>query len=194
MRRYLVALLGVVLLLGGAAALSGCTAGLGSASPGSGGGDRYVAGDGRTIVFAEPDRRAAPPVHGSTVDGQTIDLASEHGNVVVLNFWASWCAPCVAEAADLEAVYLSTKDDGVRFVGVDSRDDRDKAKAFMAGRITYPSLFDPPGRIALAFSDVATTLPATVILTRSGKVAAVVRGAVGRAELSALVRQLAAES
>jgi peroxiredoxin len=152
-----------------------------------------VAGDGRTVVFAPKDRRPAPEVKGSTVDGGTFDLASVRGHVVVINFWASWCAPCRLEAADLEAVHLSTKDSGATFLGVDSRDERDAAKAFVAGRVTYPSLFDPAGRIALRFTDVPpTTLPATLIVDRDGRIAAVVRASVNQDALRQLVTQIEA--
>jgi len=130
MRRLLVGVTAIVLLL------SGCSTGRDATDPNAGGGNRFVAGDGRTVVYARADRKPAPAVQGSTVDGGSFDLASVRGHVVVLNFWASWCAPCRLEAADLEAVHLSTKDSGVRFVGVDSRDERDAAKAFVAGRVT----------------------------------------------------------
>jgi peroxiredoxin len=98
------------------------------------------------------------------------------------------------EAADLEATHLSTKDSGVSFVGVDSRDQKDAAVAFLAGRITYPSLFDPEGRVALGFSQVPpNTFPATLVVDKSGKVAAVIRATVRQADLTRLVTQLGAE-
>ena len=183
--RRLAALLSVVLL-------AGCTAGPGAGTPA---GNRYVAGDGRTVVVPVAARKPAPAVAGSTVDGGSFDLAAARGHVVVVNFWASWCAPCRLEAADLEAVHLSTKDSGVRFVGVDSRDEQDAAKAFLAGRVTYPSLFDPAGRIALRFTDVPpTTLPATLIVDRAGRVAVVIRAGVDQQALARLVAQIGAET
>ena len=151
MRRLAVLLLTLVVL-------AGCTTG-----QGTGNDNRYVAGDGKTVVFAVADRKAAPALSGSTFDGGSFDLATLRGKVVVVNFWASWCPPCRLEAADLEATHQSTKDRGVSFVGVDSRDQKDAAAAFLAGRITYPSLFDPEGRIALRFSDVPpNTFPAKI--------------------------------
>jgi peroxiredoxin len=180
-------LLALILCLG---VLSACGTGAGGQSPA---GNRYVAGDGKTVVFAVKDRKPAPDVEGSTVDGGTFDLGSVRGQVVVINFWASWCAPCRLEAADLEAVHLSTKDSGVTFVGVDSRDEQDAARAFVAGRVTYPSLFDPAGRIALRFTDVPpTTLPATLIVDKAGRVAAVIRAGVDQDALRRLVTQIEA--
>jgi thiol-disulfide isomerase/thioredoxin len=175
-------------------ALTGCSTGRDAANPDTGGGNRFVAGDGRTVVYAKADRKPAPPVAGLTLDGGSFDLVTAKGQVVVVNFWASWCAPCRLEAADLEAVHLSTKDSGVTFVGVDSRDGKDAAKAFIAGRVSYPSLYDPAGRIALRFTDVPpTTLPATLVVDKDGRVAAVIRAVVRRSDLSDLVHRIATE-
>ena len=72
----------------------------------------------------------------------------------------SWCGPCVAEAADLEATYQATKDAGVSFVGINSRDTRDAAKAVRRRlRLTYPSIFDPAGKVALGFAVPPTSDP-----------------------------------
>jgi thiol-disulfide isomerase/thioredoxin len=176
------------------AVLAGCSPGGGGAAA-QGNDTRYVAGDGKTIVFTRADRKAAPAIDESTLDGGRFDLAAQRGHVVVVNFWASWCAPCRAEAADLEAIHQSTKDGGVTFVGVDSRDQKDAANAFIAGRMTYPSLFDPAGRIALRFSDVPpNTFPATLVVDKDGKVAAVIRRAVEQGALTELVKQIGAET
>jgi thiol-disulfide isomerase/thioredoxin len=180
---------GLLLIL----ALAGCSGG----APGTpqNNANRFVAGDGRTIVYAQADRKPAPTIDESTLDGGKFDLAAQRGHVVVVNFWASWCAPCRAEAADLEATHQSTKDSGVAFVGVDSRDQKDAATAFVAGRVTYPSLFDPAGRIALRFADVPpNTFPATLIVDKAGKVAAVIRATVRKDVLTDLVTQFGAET
>ncbi len=188
MRRYLLVLAAV------AVALAGCTTGHDAVNQTGSLDSRYVAADGKTIVYPLGQRKDAPPVHGSTVDGGTADLASLKGSVVVMNFWAAWCPPCRLESTDLEAVYKSTKDSGVAFLGVNSRDQEDSAKSFEDARLTYPSLFDPNGKIALSFADVPpTALPCTLIIDRSGKVAVVIRNGVTQASLTPLVQQIAAE-
>jgi thiol-disulfide isomerase/thioredoxin len=175
-------LLVLLLLLG----LAGC-----SSAEASGAGSV-----GQSKVYAAADRRPAPAVQGDLLDGGTYDLAAHRGEVVVVNFWASWCGPCRREAAELDAVAGTTKGDRVGFLGVDIHDERDKAKAFVTGHPTgYPSLFDPEGKVALGFTDVPpNTIPATLIVDRRGRVAAVFRTALSRAALEPVVRQIAAES
>ena len=111
------------------------------------------------------------------------------------NFWGSWCAPCRAEAPDLEATYQATKSLGVEFLGVDVRDGRDAATAFQQDfALTYPSLFDPPGRVVLGFQDVPpNVVPATTLLDKQLRVAVVFRKRVTQRELEAAVRALVAE-
>ena len=96
---------------------------------------------------------------------------------------------------NLEQVYGATQSDGVAFLGVDIRDQKDQALAFVKGRkVTYPSLFDPPGKVALAFRSVPpSTIPATMILDRKGRVAAVIRRSVLASELRPMVTKVAAE-
>ncbi len=150
---------------------------------------------GTVVTFVAADRGPAPAVTGELLDGSPFDLAGWRGRVVVLNWWGSWCAPCRLEAPDLQATHEATRDLKVEFLGVDIRDDRDAAKAFVASfGITYPSLFDPAGRVALAFRDVPlTVVPSTALLDRQLRVAAVFRRVVTQRELEAAVRALATE-
>jgi thiol-disulfide isomerase/thioredoxin len=149
---------------------------------------------GASVVYQPDERAPAPTLEGELLDGSRFDPATLAGMVVVVNFWASWCAPCRAEAGELNATAEATEDAGVRFVGVDIRDGRDQARAFVEGREVYPSLFDPAGRIALGFTDVSpNTIPATLIIDRQGRVAVVLRKVVTQAELEPLVRRVAEE-
>ncbi|MGH3738069.1 MAG: TlpA family protein disulfide reductase [Micromonosporaceae bacterium] len=176
-------------------ALAGCGTGRDAVDTGPGQ-KRYVDGDGTSQVFAAGDRGKAPAMTGTLLDGGTFTLADHRGQVVVINYWASWCAPCRLEAPELEAVHDATADDGVVFVGVNIRDEKDKALAYEDSfSVSYPSVFDPAGRIALSFREVPpNTIPATIVIDRQGRVAAVFRKAVLRDELRPVIDKIAAES
>lgn len=139
-------------------------------------------------------RPAAPQLSGELLEGGRYDLSQDRGQVVVINFWGSWCAPCRAEIDDLEQVYLATKDQGVRFLGINVRDDRDKAKAFHQGKVTYPSVIDPSSKLALDFDIPPNTIPATIVLDREGRIAVVIREAVQAADFEKVVARVAAEA
>ena len=146
-------------------------------------------------VYAADARPGAPALTGPLLSGTgSFDLAEHRGEVVVLNFWASWCAPCRVEADDLEQTYQATRGSRVTFLGINIRDERDKARAFATGRATYPSIFDPSSRLALGFNVPPTTIPATIVIDRAGRIAAVIRGAVIRSQLEPLVAQVASEA
>ncbi|WP_320067393.1 TlpA disulfide reductase family protein [Micromonospora sp. RTGN7] len=180
-RRWIVGLLAAVTTT---AALAGCSSGSQE--------ERCANTDG--VIECAPDQRsAAPKLAGELLTGGSYDVTNDRGQVVVVNFWGSWCAPCRAEADDLEATYQATKASGVTFLGINVQDNRDKAIAFEEGRVTYPSIFDPPSRLALGFDISPTTIPATVVLDRDGKVAVVIRSAVTQERLRPVVERIAAE-
>lgn len=151
---------------------------------------RYVAGDGSAKVLSVEERKAAPRIAGTTVRGKHVDLADYRGKVVVANFWASWCAPCRAEAPTLEALAEKHKADGVRFVGVNIKDDKAAAKAFERNfTLSYPSLFDPSGKIALAFRETVPpqAIPSTIVIDKQGRVSGRVIGSTSYSGLNKLI-------
>lgn len=172
--------------------LAGLVAALALLAPAACTGSTSAAKDGTIEVYPADRRRPAPEVTGVLLDGKPL-AAAPAGRVTVVNFWASWCAPCRVEAADLEAVHKATAGDGVTFLGVDIRDDRDKAVAFASERVSYPSLFDPAGRLALRFAVPPTTIPTTVVIDRAGRIAAVIRKSVRRDELAPIVARIGEE-
>ena len=146
-------------------------------------------------VFATADREPAPSLSGRTLAGEHLDVAGLRGQVVVVNFWASWCAPCIAEARNLTSVHAKTKASGVAFVGIDIKDNRTSALSFeRKHNVTYPSLFDPDGALLLKFRGKAPqSPPTTLILDRQGRVAARFLSAVTETELLIPVQALARE-
>ncbi|MBC6457684.1 TlpA family protein disulfide reductase [Actinomadura sp. HBU206391] len=180
-------------ILAAVALLSGCTATQASGPAGSD--SRYVAGNGDSQVIKPAARKAGPRAEGATLDDKPFKLADLEGKVVVINFWASWCAPCRAEAPALEKVYTDNKARGVEFVGVDIKDGKTPAKAFIRSfKVGYPSVFDPDGRFTLAFRDIPpNAVPSTLVLDRRGRVAVRIVGSTTYSKLTPLVTQVAAE-
>ena len=124
----------------------------------------------------------------------SFDLGQHKGQVVVINFWASYCAPCRTEAPELEKVYAATRGDGVAFVGINVHDQRDPAKAFLADiKPTYNSIFDPSASLAQDFAVPPDSIPATLVIDRAGRIAAVIRMQVDQKLLEPIVRDLVAE-
>jgi peroxiredoxin len=169
---------------------------VGCADSGETTGAGYVAGDGSIVVLDPAERQPAPAISGIGLDGSEFALAEQLGDVVVLNVWASWCAPCRAEAPDLEAVWRETQNDGVQFVGLNTRDSDDAARAFVENfSITYPNVIDRDGRQQLQFGSSLPpqAIPSTVVIDRQGRVAARVLGVVSSASLRAILEPLIEE-
>ncbi|BFU47539.1 TlpA family protein disulfide reductase [Krasilnikovia sp. MM14-A1004] len=146
------------------------------------------------VIECTPQQRpVAREVTGELLDGAKYDVSQDRGKVVVVNFWGSWCSPCRAEADDLEQTYTATKAKGVTFVGVNSRDGRDAALAFERGRVSFPSVYDPDGKVALNFDVTQVSTPSTLILDRQGRIAVALRRATTVGELQPLVERIAAE-
>lgn len=170
--------------------LSGCAS---AAEPVS---DGYVAGDGTFVVLDAAERQPAPDISGTTLDGDTLTLADARGDVVLLNVWASWCAPCRAEAPILERVWRDVQGEGVRFIGLDTRDSDAAAQAFVDRfGLTYPSIVDRDGRLQLRFGDTLPpqAIPSTVFIDRQGRVAGRALGKVSESTLRGLLEPLIAE-
>ena len=156
----------------------------------------YITGD-RTVQVYSADRRVpAPNIEGASLDGAVTNIREFAGHVVVLNFWASWCAPCRTEQANLNRVYAATQAKGVKFLGVNFNDDDTSARAFIRTHdVSYSSIVDEPGSIALEFNPrLPATPPTTVIIDRQGRVAAKILGPAKPGVLQPLVEQFAAET
>jgi len=189
LRRSGLAALALVALL-----LSACA---GADSEGSVSDAGFVAGDGSITAIAASERVDAPSLEGELMSGGTWSLAQERGRVVVLNVWASWCAPCRAEAPILQSLWEEYGDDGVSFIGLNTRDSPATANSFeKAYGITYPSVVDSDGRLQLRFSGIAPpqAIPTTLVIDRDGKVAGRILGRASESTLRGLIEPLLASA
>ena len=144
-----------------------------------------------TRVPGSLEGRPAPQFTLSLFDGGEISLSDLRGQVVVVNFWASWCPPCRAEAPLLEEAWRSYRDRGVVFLGVDYVDTEAEARAYLREfGVTYPNGPDRGSRIARAFG--ITGIPDTFFIDRQGIVARAYPMPIDRATLVAALEEMLA--
>jgi len=175
-------------------AMAGCDSGAIGADVPQSSGQSFVGHSYESTFYKVGQRPTAPAVSGTTLTGQRLNLDAYKGKTVVLNFWGSWCDPCRSEAPALGQLARQLQPDGVRFVGVDIRDEPDAALAFMQNfNVSYPSLNDPNDQIALEFQSTVppAAIPTTLIIDRSGRIAARIVGASSYSELKDLVAEVA---
>ena len=116
--------------------------------------------DGRARATPEMDQ-PAPPLVATALDGQTFDLAKLRGKVVLVNFWATWCAPCRREMPVLDAFYRRYRGQGLELIGISVDFARDSAKMRKAaGAVSYPTAmanvipvngFGPPDGVPITY-------------------------------------------
>jgi thiol-disulfide isomerase/thioredoxin len=142
----------------------------------------YVARNWAQLTrVATPRGSLAPELTAPLLDGGRFRLADERGHPVVLVFWASWCAPCIAELPGVERVQKKLAQHPTRLYAVNTEGDREKAsEAARRLGLTMTIVLDD-GSAASAY-DVAT-IPHTVVIDGSGKVSAVLRGMTSEEEL-----------
>jgi peroxiredoxin len=189
MRRLLPVLIGAVVL-------AGCSTGSGAVDVNNGGEFRFVAGTPAGEVIAPDERAAAPEFSGTLLDGSEFSSTALAGDVAVLNFWGSWCAPCRVETPEFQDVYAQVRDQGVQFLGLDVKETSAQFATAFVQRfgIQYPSLYDPRGEVALAFRGYpANAIPSTIVLDPDGRVAAVYTGTVAKDDLHKVIQQILGE-
>lgn len=134
---------------------------------------------GQTEIFYDESERAPlPDIAGDSLmeEGEQISLSDFKGEVVILNAWGQWCAPCRSEADDLQRVQEEIAPLGGTVLGINVKDySREIAQDFVTDNgLTYPSIYDPPFRSAAHLGGVpSSVIPTTIILDREHRPAAV---------------------
>lgn len=123
--------------------------------------------------------RASPPTQPEaesadfllpSLDGEQLGPSSYAGKVVVIDFWATWCAPCRVQAEILEQIHSEYSGKGVEFLAVSLGEDESTVRSFVEKEpFAYPVLFDPEDRVSAQLGIYA--LPTVMIVDRDGAVA-----------------------
>ena len=174
----------IALTLFSAISLTAC--GGGSSAPE----ESFIEGSGAVTKIDIENRNPAPALSGMTLSGKTFTF--NPGQVAVVNVWASWCSPCRAEIPTL--IELSKQYQEVQFMGILTRDNPATAEAFARRfAIPYPTFIDDSLLIGFKGTLPANAIPSTVLIDKSGNVAARISGEVTLISLSKLIRELEAE-
>ena len=144
----------------------------------------------KTIKDGQRAAGEAPELSFATFDGEEVVLRDLRGKGVVVNFWASWCAPCREEAALLEQTWRREKENGIVFLGLDYLDQEPAALAYLAEfDVTYPNGPDLRSRAARRYR--IQGVPETFFISPEGKIVDIVVGPIaGQQEMDALLDRI----
>ncbi len=110
----------------------------------------------------------APEFRLANRAGGELSLSGLRGQVVMINFWASWCAPCRQEFPALDEIYRKYKPMGFAIVGINVESEKADAERFLGMRpVTFPILFDPDNRVSASYG--VSAMPTTVLVDRQGR-------------------------
>ena len=126
------------------------------------------------LVMLLPGTATASDGHSKAPDftlksrsGENLRLAEQRGNIVLVNFWASWCGPCREELPKMEALQKSYQDLGFTVLAINVDDNPAKAESLLSEvEVSFPVLFDPEGKISQQYN--LSAMPTTVIVDRDG--------------------------
>lgn len=180
--------------------LSACTSENADQAVAQGGTFEFISPGGQTVIeYPVEERKPLQDFSGESLqeEGKTISLSDFKDEIVVLNSWGQWCAPCRSESDDLQRVQEELDKRGTgTMLGINVRDyNPDISRDFVKDNgITYPSLYDPPFKTAAALGGVPTSVvPTTIVLDKQHRPAAVLLKETTDKELLEIIDKLEQE-
>ncbi|MCQ9331541.1 TlpA family protein disulfide reductase [Corynebacterium phoceense] len=180
--------------------LSACTSDNADQAVAQGGTFEFISPGGQTVIeYPEEERKPLQDFSGESLleEGKTISLSDFKDEIVVLNSWGQWCAPCRSESDDLQRVQEELDKRGTgTMLGINVRDyNPDISRDFVKDNgITYPSIYDPPFKTAAALGGVPTSVvPTTIVLDKQHRPAAVLLKETTDKELLEIIDKLEQE-
>jgi peroxiredoxin len=149
--------------------------------------------DGQTTVQTAPEQMAqgqpAPSFTSPALSGGEIGLTDYAGDVIVVNFWATWCPPCKAEMPGINAFYEQHQAEGLVVLAVNAKESESLVRPFIeANGFTFPVLLDPAGSVVNQYQ--VRSFPTTIVIDRDGVVRHIQVGMISEEELEGIVAPL----
>lgn len=147
--------------------------------------ERGESGDDDSVSVGQ----AAPDFTLPMIDGEEATLSDYRGEVVLINFWATWCPPCRAEMPELEAVYRQHRDEGFEILGIDQAESADLVSSYVNERdFSWTFMLDEDFAVSRDYQ--ATSIPRSLLIDRDGTVVHIWTGALTRSALENQLRNL----
>jgi peroxiredoxin len=126
-------------------------------------------------VYGATVGQPAPDFTLKNMQGQNINLTEQRGNIIVINFWASWCGPCRKEMPVLQELQDKYQDLGIQVWGINVEQENQAGRDFLANLdLSFPIFFDATNKLSATYQ--VDAMPTTVIVDRDGIVRYVYRG------------------
>jgi thiol-disulfide isomerase/thioredoxin len=151
--------------------------------------------EARTLIseaIAETNQQSLPDFSMPDMDGKQRNIKEWQGKILIINFWATWCPPCMKEMPEFEAIQQEFGNKGVQFIGI-ALDDAEPVKEFITKKkITYPILVgqDSGTKIAHDLGNVINTVPFTVIFDINGQLIKRQMGTLDRDDILEIINPL----
>jgi peroxiredoxin len=154
-----------------------------------------AAPDARPGKIRDVKPEPVPDLTLETMDGETINLAEQKGKTLLINFWATWCAPCREEIPDLKTLHSELKAEGLTVIGIAlDRQGREVVAPFVNEQsINYPIVIDDEGTVESAFGPIRG-LPTTLLVTPGGQVTKRILGVFPTEKMKPTLQEMLTES